>query len=209
MQNPIIVFGAHPDDIEIGMGGTVKKLTAGGKRVISCIASIPNQVKTRRKETNAAAKVLGVREVVYLSLPKHDLGFNRKTVGAIDRIIEKFQPRSVFTHWVGDSHQDHIHLTHAVLAACRHNHFNVYMYEQTIPGGITYATFRPQLFIDISPYIDDKIKSIQAHKTQCGKYGDGWADGLKGRAMHRGYQIKTGFAEAFEIVKVKEDIGIL
>jgi len=203
-QKPIIVFGAHPDDVEIGMAGTIKKLTAGGRDVVACVATIPNQKLIRKKESERAAEILGTNQIL-LDMPIMQFGFNRKTIGIIDKILTKYNPRSVFTHWVGDSHQDHINLTSCVLAAARHNHFNVYMYEQTIPGGITHVSFRPQLFIDISPHIEDKIKAIKAHKSQCEKYGDGWIEGLRGRAAHRGYQIKTLFAEAFEVVKIKED----
>ena len=207
-KRTILVFGAHPDDVEIGMGGTIKKLSEN-HRVIICVASLPNQAQTRKKETAQAALILGVHKTHYLTLPHRAFGFNRQTIKTIDTLIETCKPYTVFTHWVGDSHQDHTHLTQCVLAAARHNHFNVLMYEQAIPGGITHATFRPQLFVDISAYVEDKIASIRAHKTQHVKYGDGWINGVRGRAMHRGYQIKTEFAEAFEIVKIKEDLRLI
>ena len=207
-QRTILVFGAHPDDVEIGMGGTIKKLSENN-HVITCIASLPNQVQARKKETAEAARVLGVYKTHHLALSPRAFGFNRQTIKTIDALIETYKPYTVFTHWVGDSHQDHIHLTQCVLAAARHNHFNVLMYEQAIPGGITHATFRPQLFVDISAHVEDKIASILAHKTQHAKYGDGWINGVRGRAMHRGYQIKTEFAEAFEVVKIKEDLRLL
>jgi N-acetylglucosamine malate deacetylase 1 len=205
----IIVFGAHPDDIEIGMGGSIKKLTAAGKHVIACVGSIPNNKQLRGKEVQAAAKILGVSDVVYLYTSPHHLNFDRKTIGKIDALLEKHRPVSLFTHSAVDSHQDHLNLTNCVLAAGRHNHFNIYMYEQAIPGGITHGMFRPQLYIDITTSIEDKIQSIQAHKSQVDKYGQGWINGVRGRAMHRGYQIKTDFAEAFEVVKIKESTGLL
>ncbi|OGZ47218.1 MAG: hypothetical protein A3J54_01270 [Candidatus Ryanbacteria bacterium RIFCSPHIGHO2_02_FULL_45_13b] len=204
----ILVFGAHPDDVEIGMGGTIKKLSEKHK-VITCIASLPNKTQTRKKETASAAQILGVETVRHLALSPHTFGFNRETIKKIDALIETYRPQNVFTHWIGDSHQDHTYLTQCVFAAARHNHFNVLMYEQAIPGGITHTTFRPQLFVDISFQLEDKIKSILAHKTQHKKYGDGWIQGVRGRAMHRGYQIKTVAAEAFEIVKIKEDLRLL
>ena len=207
-QRTILVFGAHPDDVEIGMGGTIKKLSENN-RIITCIACVPNQSLVRKKETAAAARILGIHSVRHLALSPHTFGFNRQTIKTVDTIIETCKPYTVFTHWVGDSHQDHVHLTQCVLAAARHNHFNVLMYEQAIPGGITHETFRPQLFVDIADHLEHKVASIQAHKTQLAKYGNGWIQGVRGRAMHRGYQIKAAAAEAFEIVKIKEDLRFL
>jgi N-acetylglucosamine malate deacetylase 1 len=207
-KQPIIAFGAHPDDIEIGMGGTIKRLADQGHRVITCIATLPNTCSKRKKEAQNAALLLGADKVLFLDLPGASFGFNRKTVGVIDKLLEQHSPSSVFTHWNGDSHQDHLHVTNCVLAGARHNHFNVYMYEQTIPGGITHLHFKPQLYIDVSDHIEHKINSILAHKSQVKKYGDGWIEGVRGRAMHRGYQIKVPFAEAFEVIKIKEDTGL-
>jgi N-acetylglucosamine malate deacetylase 1 len=45
--NTIIVFGAHPDDIEIGMAGTIRRLSAAGNEVYSCVASIPDHREQR------------------------------------------------------------------------------------------------------------------------------------------------------------------
>ena len=207
-QRNVIVFGAHPDDIEIGMGGTIKKLTDHNKLVIACIATVPDMHKRRKQEVERAANILGVTTIKHLNMRSDHFGFNRETVSAIDRVIQQYNPDAVFTHWTGDSHQDHINLTNSVLAAARHNHFNVFMYEQAIPGGITHASFRPQLYIDISPYIEAKVESILAHKSQSEKYGAGWMNGVRGRAMHRGFQIKVSYAEAFEVVKIKEHLNL-
>lgn len=207
-QKSIVAFGAHPDDIEIGMGGTLKRLVESGQKIVACVATTPNKKDLREKEARKALSLLGVKEILFLNMPLAQFGFNRKTIGALDAILKEYNPHSIFTHWTGDSHQDHVHLTASVLAATRHNNFNVYMYEQTIPGGITDASFRPQLFIDVSPHLEDKIRAIKCHASQCAKYGNGWTEGLRGRAMHRGYQIKTRFAEAFEIVKVREDTNL-
>ena len=209
-MNPksVIVFGAHPDDIEIGMGGTIRKLASAGNDIYSCITSIPDSHERRKLEAREAAVILGIKDVLFLNFELADLGFNRKTINAIDNIINVLKPHSVFTHWIEDSHQDHANTTRCVIAATRKNEFNVLMYEQTLPGGITPAAFRAQYFIDITPHIDAKIESIRAHKSQMEKNGDWWLEGIRGRAMYRGYQIRSKFAEAFEIIKMKENIDL-
>lgn len=208
IRKNIIVFGAHPDDIEIGMAGTVCRLTAAGHHVYSCIATVPSDRDRRIGEALEAAAILGIRDVILLPLPLDRFGCNRATIGAIDAVIQRLRPHSVFTHWIEDSHQDHVDVTRCVIAATRKNEFNVYMYEQTIPGGITPGSFRAQYLIDVSDYVDAKMKSIRAHASQLKRNGDWWAEGIRGRAMYRGYQIRTQYAEAFEIIKINGDTNL-
>jgi LmbE family N-acetylglucosaminyl deacetylase len=207
-SDAVIVFGAHPDDIEIGMAGTICRLVASGHRVYSCIAVIPDQPALRLREARAAAAILGISDVIVMPLKAEQMGYNRKTIGAVDQIIIQYRPHSVFTHWVEDSHQDHVNITKCIISATRKNNFNVYMYEQTIPGGITPAGFRAQYLIDISPHIDRKMGSIRAHATQMQRNGLWWSEGVRGRAMYRGYQIHVQYAEAFEIIKINGDTNL-
>ena len=207
-RRSVIVFGAHPDDIEIGMAGTICRLAAAGNDVYSCIATIPDDYERRTREAREAARILGIKEVIPLPLKVEDVGYNRSTIGAIDAIIRDIRPHSVFTHWCEDSHQDHVNVTRCVISATRKNHFNVYMYEQTIPGGITPAAFRAQYLIDVSPFIEKKMDSIRAHASQIMRNGDWWIEGIRGRAMYRGYQIRTRYAEAFEVIKINNDTNL-
>ncbi len=204
----ILVFGAHPDDIEIGMAGTICRLVACGHTVYSCVATIPDEREGRLREARDAARILGIKEVIALPLRSSQLGYNRATIGAIDLVIRQFAPHSVFTHWNEDSHQDHVNVTRCIIAATRKNSFNVYMYEQTIPGGITPAGFRAQYLVDISRYIERKVASILAHASQLRRNGEWWSEGVRGRAMYRGYQIHTRYAEAFEIIKINGDTSL-
>lgn len=207
-RKTIVVFGAHPDDVEIGMAGTISRLAAAGNDVYVCIALIPRDRERRMAEAREAGRIMGVREVIFMPLKEHDLGYNRKTIGAIDAIVHHLNPHSIFTHWVEDSHQDHVNLTRCVIAATRKNHFNVYMYEQTIPGGITPAAFRAQYLIDVSDFIEEKMESVRAHASQIDRNGDWWIEGIRGRAMYRGYQIRSKYAEAFEIIKISGDTNL-
>jgi LmbE family N-acetylglucosaminyl deacetylase len=207
-RKAVVVFGAHPDDVEIGMAGTIARLAAAGNDVYVCVASVPNDRARRMSETREAARIMGVKEVIFLALKTPELGYNRKTIGAIDAIVRSLEPHSIFTHWVSDSHQDHVNLTRCVIAATRKNRFNVYMYEQTIPGGITPAAFRAQLLVDVSGFVEQKLASIRAHASQIEHNGDWWMEGIRGRAMYRGYQMHVRYAEAFEVVKISNDTAL-
>ena len=205
-NNSILVFGAHPDDIEIGMGGTVSKLAGLGYDVNMIIATLPNFVKTdtkeqRRTEAILSAKVLGSKTTEFLDLSPDEIVFGRKFVTKIDEIINKYKPETVFTQWIGDSHQDHQILTKAVTAASRDLN-NVFMYETTIPGGLTENAFRPQLYVDISKTLEKKTNALSCFDSQKIRCGHLWIDAIVGRCSYRGYQINTKYAEAFEIIKV-------
>ncbi|MBI3074950.1 MAG: PIG-L family deacetylase [Parcubacteria group bacterium] len=210
-KQPILIFGGHPDDIEIGAGGTARKLAAMRREVIVCVSTIPEQyqIALRKKEAANAGKVLGAAKVLFLPVPLKKLGFNRETIGALDKLLAHYSPSAVFTHSLGDSHQDHLALTNSLLSAARRNDFSVFMYEQIIPGGVTTVPFRPHLFVDISAHIDDKIKAIETHKSQVKKYGENWIESIRGRAVMRGAQIGTKYAEAFEVVKIRESTNLL
>jgi N-acetylglucosamine malate deacetylase 1 len=202
----ILVFGAHPDDLEIGMGGTIAKLSAMGYEVQPIIATLPNFVKSdtkegRKTESMLSAKVMGCKPPVFLDLSPDEMLFGRKFIRLIDSLVTKYKPDSVFTQWYGDSHQDHQVLTKSVISACR-DQDNLFMYETTIPGGITENSFRPQLFVDISETIDTKKNALECFESQFERCGEIWIPAIIGRCSYRGYQINSKYAEAFEVVKV-------
>lgn len=202
----IIAFGAHPDDLEIGMGGTIAKLSAMGYNVQPVIATLPNFVKSdtkegRKSESMLSAKVMGCKSPIFLDLSPEQMVFGRKLVTLIDSLIKEHKPDSVFTQWYGDSHQDHQILTSSVISACR-NQNNLFMYETTIPGGITENSFRPQLFVDITETIDIKKNALECFQSQFIRCGEIWIPAVIGRCSYRGYQVDAKYAEAFEVVKV-------
>jgi len=202
----IIAFGAHPDDLEIGMGGTIAKLSAMDYNVQPVIATLPNFVKSdtkeaRKSESMLSAKVMGCKSPIFLDLSPEQMVFGRKLVTLIDSLITEHKPDSVFTQWHGDSHQDHQILTSSVISACR-NQNNLFMYETTIPGGITENSFRPQLFVDITETIDIKKNALECFQSQFIRCGEIWIPAVIGRCSYRGYQVDAKYAEAFEVVKV-------
>ena len=204
----VITFGAHPDDIEIGMGGTVAKLTGMGYDVRLVIATLPNFVKTdtkeeRKHESIMSAKVMGCKTPEFLDLSPEEIVFKRKFVTQISKIIQELNPEAIFTQWIGDTHQDHQALTRAVVAAARDSN-DVFMYETTIPGGISEHAFRPQLYVDVTDTLEIKKNALDCFDSQKIRCGPLWIDSLVGRCSYRGYQMNTKYAEAFEVIKVSK-----
>jgi LmbE family N-acetylglucosaminyl deacetylase len=188
------------------MGGTIAKLSGLGYEVQPVIATLPNFVKSdtkegRKSESLLAAKVMGCKPPVFLDLSPDEMVFGRKFITLVDSLVTKYKPESVFTQWYGDSHQDHQILTKSVISACRDQN-NLFMYETTIPGGITESSFRPQLFVDITQTIDIKKNALECFESQFIRCGQIWIPAILGRCSFRGYQINSKYAEAFEVVKV-------
>jgi N-acetylglucosamine malate deacetylase 1 len=205
-KQSVLAFGAHPDDIEIGMGGTVAKLNGMGYDVNLVVATLPNFVSTdtkeqRKIEATMSAKVMGSKQPDFLDLSPDEIIFNRKFTTLIDQIIRKYKPEAIFTQWIGDSHQDHQALTRAVIAASRDSN-NLFMYETTMPGGVTESAFRPQLYVDISETLEIKKNALNCFDSQKIRCGDPWIGAIVGRSLFRGYQMNTKHAEVFEIIKV-------
>ena len=213
MQERIIVFGAHPDDGEIGAGGTIAAYAQRGHRVLMVNLRVPGgrddtcheDRERRRSEAEQAARLLGA-QLRSFGLDRDAIQPNAQLVNAFDQLLAELHPTAVYTHWLGDSHPEHVAMSHAVLAAARRNRCSVYMYEATIPGGISARAFRAQKFVDISDTIDNKMASLACYETQLERYGQEWLEAIRGRAAHRGFQIGRRYAEAFEVVK---ELGII
>jgi LmbE family N-acetylglucosaminyl deacetylase len=208
MQDRIIIFGAHPDDGEIGAGGTIAAYARRGHHVVLVNFRVPggngdlseDERRRRHAEAQRASRTLGA-ELISFGLKRDAIQPTAELVGTIDDLLAEVKPTAVYTHWLGDSHPEHIGLSRAVLAGTRRNRCSVYMYEATLPGGITGHAFRAQKFVDISDTIDAKIDSLASYETQVNRYGPEWLDAVRGRAALRGFQMGTRYAEAFQVVK--------
>jgi len=212
-RESVIVFGAHPDDSEIGAGGILAAYAERGHRVVMVNMRVPggpddtrhHDRERRHAEAQEAACALGV-ELMSFGLARDAIRPDARLVAAIDEMLADINPTAVYTHWLGDSHPEHIALSRAVLAATRKNRCSVYMYEATIPGGISPHSFRAQKFVDISGTIEHKMASLACYQTQLECYGQEWLEAIRGRAAHRGFQIGRRYAEAFQVVKEVSEI---
>jgi N-acetylglucosamine malate deacetylase 1 len=199
----ILACGAHPDDIEIGMGGTIAKYSDYGYHIIAAVGGCDDEKRTL--EARIAARKLKADLMNSPGGPRFDAMTVRCTVDLFDQIIKLVEPSRIYTHWINDSHQEHRIVSQAVISASRKNRCSVYMYEPMIPGGIVPYSFRFQKYVDISEFLDSKIRSIQLHRSQVEKY-PGLIEAVKARATLRGFDIGVRFAEAFEVVKEIDSI---
>ncbi|MEP0305241.1 MAG: bacillithiol biosynthesis deacetylase BshB1, partial [Maribacter dokdonensis] len=182
MKLDILVFGAHPDDAELGAGGTIAKEIALGKKV-GIVDLTRGELGTRGsaeirdKESAAAAKVLGVavrenlkfRDGFFVNDEEHQL--------EVIKMIRKYQPNTVLCNAIDDRHIDHGKGSKLVSDACflsglRRIETTVGEENQKewrpkqVYHYIQWKNIAPDFVVDISDYMEEKTNSILAYASQ-------------------------------------------
>lgn len=214
----IMAIGAHPDDIEFGCGGTlIKHKDMGNDVTYVCMTDTESVDATQGKvirtesqlksETQCAADVLGVDRIFYLPFKDLHVPFSFESVSQLETIIKQYQIDTIYTHWSGDSNQDHISTFKTTMAAARYVP-NVYCYEQIPIPRQSENPMNINYFVDIDNTFDQKIISAECHKSQFEKYkqvGFDVTKNLKLMAQYRGIQANCEYAEGFHIIKKVEN----
>ena len=214
----ILAIGAHLDDIEIACGGTLAKAVNNNHQVKALVMSRSGyrnrDGEIQRTNENAvlegekALGILGIENIEIKDYPAKDIPFESNVVNDIDVVIHEYDPDVIFTHHPFDTHQAHVGVSNASIAAARRKN-TVFFYEPITPSGRSYVAFRPQLYIDIEDTIERKIEALREHKTEYHKFGgEDWITGVKCRCGFRGYEIGKKYAEAFEILRIEMHMGI-
>ena len=198
----VVAIGAHPDDLEIGIGGTLAKMQREGAHVVMCVASIPKDYEVRREEAKRGAEILGCELKVLM-----DGGPQRiedvKTcdlVGMLDAMIREYEPAAVLTHSKADFHNDHLLLYNACLPTQRLAYFDFFSYHPTNCRPVPIA-FHPNAYVDISDTIDAKMHSITAHSSQFG--GRGLDTEMYREFAHvQGRMIGCSYAEGLDVQRM-------
>lgn len=206
----ILAIGAHVDDVELACGGTLARAVAEGHRVRMLVltesgygrydGTVLRTAEEARAEGERAATVLGVESLEILGFSTKDPPASSEVVEAIEARLDQFTPNLIFTHWPHATHQAHRNVGLATLAAARW-YPSVLMYEPMMPDGRSHEAFRPQLYSDISAWIERKVEALKAHESQYAKYGQRWVDAVTARCQLRGFEMGVGHAEAFEAVR--------
>ncbi|RPE06721.1 PIG-L deacetylase family protein [Paenibacillus polymyxa] len=205
----ILIFTAHPDDAEISMGGTIMKLINKGCIIKNIIVSIPNNVDIRIQETKLSSEFMKIEyEFFDTNFPCGVEDISKyELVNKFDNYIEEFKPDAIFTHWEKDSHQDHRILSDVVKSCFRKFKCDFYYFEQTNQSNIIKSNeFTPNIYVDITDYLENKIKALSMHKSQLKGYMAHYLDDLIKLAEWRGHQINTKYAETFKLVNKQEII---
>jgi LmbE family N-acetylglucosaminyl deacetylase len=197
----VLAFGAHPDDLEVGAGGLLARLSAEGAEVTLAIVSIPGQTEQRKEEAKAAADVIDADLfVIYEDKPcrVEDIAMH-ELVRRFDGIIGDVRPDLVITHSANDLHWDHGLVNRATVSALRRTPCDLLAYLSS-PEMNAQSRSLGNCFADISQYVEVKLQAIGCHKSQLPKLDLESSRDLA-RAMGRisGYD----YAECYEVLRVR------
>jgi len=155
-----------------------------------------------QREGERACALLGVHELEVLGYPNRDVPGGSTTISAIERRIKAFDPSLIITHWPFDTHQDHRTVALATLSAARY-YRSIMMFEPMMPSGRSWVGFRPQVYVDITDYLSQKLDALRAYVSQYEKYGPDWLEAIEARSRLRGFEIGVRYAEAFEVLRLE------
>lgn len=177
-----MAFGPHPDDLEIGLGGTLAKHAALGHRVGLCdltrgeLAS-NGSPEERVKEAEAARGVLGAIWRENLGLPDRAIGSDRNHIRCAVELIRRSRPRAVALPYWQDRHPDHS----AAAAMLRDAVFNAKLSRYQAAGDpwqVEWTCFyfindaAPVSFVvDVSDYYDTKRRALACYRSQFAREG--------------------------------------
>jgi bacillithiol biosynthesis deacetylase BshB1 len=224
----ILAFGAHPDDVELGCGGTLLSAVAEGKKVGIIDLTLGElgtrgTVAERVEEAKIAGQIIGAAHRENLAMPDGFFENNKANQLKVIEVIRKFQPEIILGNAPEDRHPDHGRAAQLLEDAC----FLAGLAKiETFQDGKAQTAWRPKyvfhyiqsrnlipsLVIDITQQMDKKMESILAHRSQFFDpsstapatfiSSDSFLEFVKGRAKELGQQIGVGYAEGFITKKI-------
>jgi N-acetylglucosamine malate deacetylase 1 len=195
MALDLLVFGAHPDDIEIGLAGTVAKHAAEGRQVGLCdltsgeLGSNGTPAE-RRSEADEAARVLGAVVRENLGWPDGGItGAPEQLQTAVD-CVRRHRPRTVAIPYWQDRHPDHVAASQVLATACHRSGLRRYEtgHDAWRAAWVCYYVINdgapPSFVVDVSAWYDVKRRALACHRSQFTPSG---ADATTTRLMGPGF----------------------
>lgn len=216
----VLVIAPHPDDETLGCGGTILKLKAKGASVhwlivttMKDVSGFPQErVPVRAEEIESVQKAYGFDDVHPCSLPAAALDTlaKGKLVDAIGAVIKYVKPDCIYIPYRNDVHSDHAAVFDAAVSAAKTFRAPfvkaIYAYETLSETDFCLRPddpgFRPNLYEDISEYLDQKISIMSLFDGEMGMFPFPRSEEcLRALATLRGAQSNCLAAEAFMILK--------
>jgi bacillithiol biosynthesis deacetylase BshB1 len=182
MKTDILAFGVHPDDVELGCGGTIAKMISEGKTCVIVDLTrgelgTRGTDETRKVEAGDSARILGVSARENLKMKDGFLVNSEEYQIEIVKMIRKYRPEIVLANAIDDRHPDHAKGAKLVSDACFLS--GLRKIETVLEGEnqevwrpkhifhyIQWKDIKPEFVIDISEHLDKKIEACMAFKTQ-------------------------------------------
>ena len=215
----IIVIAPHPDDEVLGPGGTLLRRKTEGATIAWLIVTTitadtgwsEEKIRQRADEINRVTSLFGFDSVFELNFPTTQLDQVPMSdlVAAISNVFKTFEPEEVFVPHPADVHTDH-RIVYDAAASCtkwfRHPSVKrVLAYEtlsETDFGLGTSQGFRPNVFVDIEPYLTDKLRAMDIYASELGEFPFPRShEAILALATLRGAASGFKAAEAFELLR--------
>jgi N-acetylglucosamine malate deacetylase 1 len=185
----LLVFGPHPDDLEIGAGGTIAKHSAMGLRVGLCDLTAGEMgsngtIEERLAEAEQARKVLGAVWRLNLRWPDRAIGDAREQIVAATELIRKARPKAIALPYWSDRHPDHVAASRVLTDATFNAGLRRYHAEGEPwkPDMTSYyfinESTQPSFVVDVSDHYETKRRALACHASQ---FRPGAAGGVQTR----------------------------
>ncbi len=219
----VLAFSAHPDDVELGIGGTIAKLSQKGLKVgivdlTQGEMSSRGTVEERYIESVNAGKVLNVQIRENLKLPDAKISPCWEQNLEVIKAIRKYTPKVIFAPMKEDKHPDH-HNAHFLIREA--NYFSglhkidteqpPYRCQTLIYYYPYYEITFPTLLIDISDFFETKLSSLREYKSQFFNptyngpetyiSSERFWKSVEERCAYWGSKINTEYAEALYLIE--------
>jgi bacillithiol biosynthesis deacetylase BshB1 len=231
----VLAIFAHPDDVELTVGGTLLKMKAQGYRtgaldVTAGEMGTRGTVEGRAVEAGEAAKILDLNVRENLGLPDGHVFADDESRAKLVRVLRRLKPKLLLTHQDGDPHPDHNHIVHLVRESARlasMSRFDPESGDQKIePPIVAHNVFSrrlvPSFVVDISEFLGRKMEAIRAHRSQFFDPNStepqtrlsqkGFLDELENRSRYFGSLIAVEAGEPFyvrEALNVDDPLALL
>ncbi|MEO1517100.1 MAG: PIG-L deacetylase family protein [Bacteroidota bacterium] len=206
-MNKVLFVVAHPDDAELAAGGTIKLLVENGTEVSVLHLTVSEKSHAARQwriqAAERAACILGY-ELLWYENGRFDHVTDIKThelVAHLDRLVRSERFDAVFSHWQGDSHNDHVLAARASLASSRSWDASLYAFPPNELKTTAFASFLPNVFVDVSPFMEHKLEAIRQYNYPGHHYKA--LQGHEFEQLNRFYGVQSHceYAESFLLVR--------
>ena len=219
----IVVVAPHPDDETLGCGGMMLDAIAAGHEVtwviVSCMSSGPtlesDRITKRELEIEQVSLAYNVKETVRLGFPTTRLDTipNSELIDSFSKVFKRILPTDVYLPYRSDAHSDHAAVFNAGIAVTKWFRYpsvlRIYAYETPSETDFDLSPdtngFRPNVFVDISAFIDRKLEIANIFEGEFSEHPFPRSlQGLRALAEVRGAAAGYNAAESFMLLRERK-----
>ena len=231
----ILAIFAHPDDVELTVGGTLLKMKSLGYRT-GALDVTRGEMGTRGTAEGRAVEAAEAAKILRLDV-RENLGFadghvfvDDQSRTAMVRVLRRLKPKLLLTHQINDPHPDHDHIAHLVRESARLASMKNYDEESgadkiavpIVAHNVFSRHVTPSFIVDVSAFLEEKMSAIRAHRSQFHDPNSsepetrltatGFLDELENRSRYFGSLIGVAAGEPYyvrEALNIQDPIELL